>query len=131
MAAPKRPPTVVVINSSQETVEALRNTFEDEGFNTASMHVDEIRKGAKDFVQFVEEHAPDAIVWDVAPPYEHNWNFLKLVRKAFPELTFIVSTTNKLQLEKLIGKSSEVIELVGKPYDLEQILDSVNRALKT
>jgi DNA-binding NtrC family response regulator len=129
MASPK-PPVIFVVNSSEETVDALRNCFEDEGFNTASMHVDEIRKGSEDVVAFIAQHAFDVAVWDVAPPYDHNWNFLKLVRKAFPELPFVVTTTNKSGLDKMVGQKTETIELLGKPYDLEQILGAVKRALK-
>lgn len=130
MASRKRPPVICIINSSEETVDALRNCFEDEGYNTTSAHVDEIRKGVIDFVDFVEKHVPDVVVWDIAPPYDHNWHFLRLVRKAFPDLRFVVTTTNKSALDKLIGHKTETIELICKPYDVEQILSSARRALQ-
>jgi len=116
--ASSKPPVIFVVNSSEETVDALRNCFEDEGYNTASMHVDEIRKGSQDVVTFVAKHAFDVAVWDVAPPYDHNWNFLKLVRKAFPELPFVITTTNKKALEDFVGKKTEAIELLGKVLEV-------------
>ena len=33
-------------------------------------------------IQFVEEHKPDVIVYDVAPPYDTNWTFLRLMRNS-------------------------------------------------
>jgi hypothetical protein len=64
-------------------------------------------------IQFVEEHKPDVIVYDVAPPYDTNWTFLP----------------NKRALEELIGPN-DVVELLCKPYDLQQIVDACNAALE-
>jgi CheY-like chemotaxis protein len=83
-------------------------------------------------IQFVEEHLPDAIVYDVAPPYDTNWTFLRLMRssKVMQNRAFVVTTTNKKALDDLIGPS-DVVELLCKPYDLEQIVEAVNHALST
>ena len=43
---------------------------------------------------------------------------------------FVITTTNKKALDDLIGPS-DVVELLCKPYDLEQIVQAVNRALTT
>ena len=43
-------------------------------------------------------------------------------------MTFVVTTTNKNALDELIGPS-DVVELLCKPYDLEQIVQAVESAL--
>jgi len=72
------------------------------------------------------------IVYDVAPPYDTNWTFLRVMRnsRVMQGRAFVVTTTNKKALDELIGPS-DVVELLCKPYDLEQIVQSVNRALST
>ena len=122
--------TVAIINSSEDTVEALRIMFERHGFETVSAHVDEIKRGAVDFVEFVKTHDPRAVVYDIAPPYDHNWTFLKLVRttEVMQGRPVIVTTTHQANLEGLVGPT-QAIEIIGKPYDLEQVVGAVMTAI--
>ena len=112
-------------------MDALRTFLELEGFETVSAHVDEIKRGVTDFVEFVKSHEPDAVVYDIAPPYDHNWNFLNLIRSSEPMRgrAVVITTTHKGNLEKLVGPT-EAIEIVGKPYDLQQVVEAVKRALE-
>jgi CheY-like chemotaxis protein len=91
-----------------------------------------LKRGRIDLVQFVEQHHPDCIVYDVAPPYDTNWTFLRLMRssKVMQGRAFVVTTTNKKALDELIGPS-DTVELLCKPYDLEQIVQAVTHALST
>ena len=123
-------PIVAVFNSSSDTVEMLRTALEAQGLHTASGHIADLKKGELDFVSFVEHHRPAVIVYDISPPYETNWNFLRLVRSSQPAQTsrFILTTTNKPVLDKLVGEN-EAIEIIGKPYDLDRVVAAVRGAL--
>jgi DNA-binding NtrC family response regulator len=124
--------TVAIFNSSEDTVEALRIIFERHGCETVSAHIDEIKRGAVDFVEFVKTHDPRALVYDIAPPYDHNWTFLKLIRntEVMRGRPVVVTTTNKANLERLVGPT-DAIEIIGKPYDLEQVVLAAVRAIET
>jgi CheY-like chemotaxis protein len=110
----------------------VRESLQDAGYATVVAQIDDLKRGRIDMIQFVEEHKPDVIVYDVAPPYDTNWTFLRLMRnsRVMQNRAFVVTTTNKKALDELIGPS-DVVELLCKPYDLEQIVASVNRALST
>ena len=123
-------PTVAIFNTSEDTVEALRVFFEQQGFGTVSAHIDEIKRGEIDFVDFVKSHDPQAVVYDIAPPYDHNWTFLKLLRDTgvMHRRPVVVTTTHKANLERLVGPT-DALEIIGKPYDLEQVVEAVRRTL--
>ncbi len=130
MAGGMAKPIIAVFNSSDDTVEMLRAALEADGLHTVSGHIGELKKGELDFVAFIEHHRPAVIVYDISLPYDTNWNFLKLVRSSQPaqECCFILTTTNKPALDKLVGET-EALEIIGKPYDLQQVVDAVRSAL--
>lgn len=126
-----RAPVVAIIDSNDDIINALRELFESEGFLVATAHVRQIRSGRVDFGTFLSRYDPDVIVYDIAPPYEENWTFFKLLRTtdAGKERRYVVTTTNKAALERLVGDTGAA-ELIGKPFDLEQIVDQVMGTLR-
>jgi CheY-like chemotaxis protein len=122
--------TVAIFNSSQDTVEFLRITFEAAGFQTVAGHVPDIKRGHLDFVGFIAEHEPVAVVLDIAMPYEDNWKFVRLIRDSgsMRDRPLILTTTNKRALEELVG-ATDTIEIVGKPYEPAEILEAVRKAI--
>ena len=112
-------PVIAVFNSSPDTVDLLRTALETHGFQTVIGHIPEVKSGEFDLIAFIQDHAPAVIVYDVSPPYDANWTFLRLVRSAEPVKSrpFVITTTNKPALDSLVGET-EAIEIIGKPYDL-------------
>ena len=123
-------PIIAVFNASDDTVELLRTALESQGFHTVVGHIPEVKSGELDLVAFIEHHAPAVIVYDISPPYDANWTFLRLVRNLEPVKgrPFVITTTNKPALDKLVGET-EALEIIGKPYDLDQVVGAVRAAL--
>jgi len=132
VADPADQKIAAIFNTNPEVLDLVREALQDAGHATVVAHVDDLKRGRIDLVEFVEQHHPDVIVYDVAPPYDTNWTFLRVMRnsKVMQGRAFVVTTTNKKALDELIGPT-DVVELLCKPYDLEQIVQSVNRALST
>ena len=122
----QNPPVVAVFNSSDDTVELIRAWFEQVGIVVVSAHLDEIKRGSFDLPSFVEQHKPAAALFDIAPPYDRSWLFVQHLMQNSPLSTVpaIFTTTNERHVREAAGPT-DVIELVGKPYDLDQLLARV------
>jgi CheY-like chemotaxis protein len=131
---PSPPPDVVaVINTSPDVVDMLRLTLEHAGIVVVSAMTWEIREGEVDLERFVMQHRPRVVVYDIAPPYESNWMLFQHLRSlpALAALRFIVTTTNAKQVEHFArGCGEPLYEIVGKPFDLGEIVNAVRDALK-
>lgn len=104
--------------------------FEYEGFVAVSAFTFDIRDGDVDLDAFLGLHTPDVVIYDVAVPYHANWQLFLHLRQRPPlkGLPVIITTTNAAHLRPLSG-SEPVHEVVGKPYDLQQLITIVRQAV--
>lgn len=131
MDVPKYEDTVAVVNSNEDTVEMLRHALQHGGFSSVvTGHIHDFKTGAADFPKYLEMHDPRVIVYDVTLPYDKNWTFLRLLLDSehMRHRKVVVTTTNKKRLEELVGPT-DAFEIVGKPYDIDEIVRAVKTAL--
>jgi DNA-binding response OmpR family regulator len=124
-------PIVAIFNTNDDLVEALSDIMEEAGYLTVKAHVTDFQKGRDDLLEFLRKHDPQVVVFDVPPPYADHWNFLNLVRSshAMDGRGLVVTTTSKQHLQEAAG-DVDAVEVVGKPFDLQQILDAVKAELE-
>jgi DNA-binding NtrC family response regulator len=126
------PEVVAIINTSRDIVDMLRITLQYAGVVVVSALTNEIRDGEVNLEAFIRQHEPKVIVYDVAPPYEANWLLFQHMRQ-MPVMAgryFVLTSTNKRHLEALAGPDMHIYEIVGKPVDLDAIVQAVREALK-
>jgi DNA-binding NtrC family response regulator len=123
---------IAILNNNNDTLDMLRECLKGHGFaRVVTGRVDDIRDGAPDFLAFVAEHCPAVFVYDIPIPYEEHWAFLRAMtaKELMKGRRILVTTTNKWALESMVGPTS-AIEVLGKPYDLAQIVAGVERMLQ-
>jgi hypothetical protein len=122
----KGPPVVAVFNSNDDTVELIRAWFERVGIIVVSAHIDDIKRDGFDLPSFVDQHKPAAAIFDIAPPYDRSWLFVKHLLSTTPlsHVPAVFTTTNEQHVRDAAGPI-DIIEIVGKPYDLDLLLEKV------
>jgi CheY-like chemotaxis protein len=125
-----KPPVVAVFNSSDDMVELLRVLFERHGFVVVTGHISAIRKGEFDLSAFVRQHQPDVVVYDVVPPYDRQWRFLDHLRQttALKPIPFVLTSSNAAATRELAGTDEQIIEVLGRPFEFDALVDAVKRA---
>ena len=122
MAEPPRP-RVVVFNASDDTVDMLIALFSMLGLDAAGETWPARNPLSLEIVQdFVRRHKPDVIVFDVSFPYDHNWLRYCEFRQTdgVRDIPVVLTTTNIKALRDLVG-ATDALEIVGKPYDLDEL----------
>jgi CheY-like chemotaxis protein len=120
---------VAVFNTSEDTTDLLRIAIENAGFVVVTAFTRNLRDGKLDLEAFMRQHQPRVIVYDIAVPYEQNWRLYEHLRSApaCQSVSFVLTTTNVRHVRQLAG-SEELHEIVGKPYDLDEIIGAVRQA---
>ena len=109
----------------------LRQCLTDHGFTgVVTGHIRDFKTGEANFPEYLAQHDPAVIIYDIAIPYDKNWTFLRLLldSESMRGRKIVLTTTNKKRLEELVGPT-DAFEIVGKPYDLENVVSAVKKAI--
>jgi DNA-binding response OmpR family regulator len=126
------PTTIAVINSTTDITDLLRIALEQSGFVVVTALTPEIRDGHIDFELFMRQHHPRVVVFDIAPPYEPNYRLFEHLA-AMPSVRdsqFVLTSTNSKHVGQLGGLHQRVYEIVGKPFDIAEIVGAVREAAR-
>ena len=111
-------------------MEMLRVAFEHAGFVVVSTFTHLVRDGVVDVEAFIEQHQPQVIVYDIAPPYANNWNLFRRLSQlpALKDRPFVITSTNPVRVRELAQTDQEVSEVVEIPYVITQLIETVRAA---
>ena len=79
--------------------------------------------------RWIEEGEGDAVILDVVLPDGDALDILPALKKKRPELPIIVISANNTILTTIRANESGAYEYFPKPFDIKQILSSLNKAL--
>jgi CheY-like chemotaxis protein len=126
---PPRNPLVAVFNNDPDLINMLATWFETHGVRAVCANLMSFRRGHEDVGDFLTRHEPTAVLVDVSLPYRPNWDYVSVLR-LLPETSgvpMIVTTANKLALEKAVGPT-DAIELSGTAQNLTELTAAIMAA---
>jgi DNA-binding NtrC family response regulator len=119
----------MVINTSPDTVEMLRIALEQADFTVFSGYTYEINTGHVNLESMLRIHEPNVVLYDIAPPYDRNWDlFQNLQRTILKDCPVVLTATNPARVREMVGANDTIYEIVGKPYDLDKIVRAAKEA---
>jgi CheY-like chemotaxis protein len=112
---------VLVVDDDASIRELLSTALEDDGYEVVPA------TNGQDALSVVERWRPDVIVLDLMMPVMDGWTFAKRLheREEIP-IVVLSAATDLARHAKTVGAR----EVVGKPFDLDQLLPMVARAAK-
>jgi DNA-binding response OmpR family regulator len=127
-----KPIVVAILNSNDELVELMRVVLEQAGFVAVTGHVDDARRGELDLINFMRQHDPKVIVYDLVPPYDRSWNYLRVLQdtEVMKNRSLVLTSVNAERAQEVVGRSKIVHEVIGRPVDLDEMITAVKEASK-
>jgi len=121
---------VALFNASDDTINMVQKLLTESSSDQTLIccHFADLKKGVIDFRRYKDKHNPEVAIFDLSPPYDENWAFFKTMRDsdAMQGRGLVLTTTNKMRLDEVLGDNSFALEIVGRTADLAQI----NAAIK-
>lgn len=125
-----RPPLIAILNHDPSVINMLATWLETQGMRVVCGNLREYRRGHEDVADFIQRYRPEILLFEVSIPYASNWDYLGALR-AIPEtsgLPFIVTTNNKIALDKAAGEDTGAIEITGTLADMTTLADAIRSA---
>ncbi|MCX8119112.1 MAG: sigma-54 dependent transcriptional regulator [Desulfobacterota bacterium] len=90
-----------------------------------------LAKNAEEAFQQIEAHFPDVILLDILLPDMDGLRVLERIRKNFPEQIVIMITATKTVKTAVEAMKLGAYDYITKPFDVDELRLTVNRALST
>jgi CheY-like chemotaxis protein len=124
------PIVAAIFNTSPDIVDLMRRSFEPAGIVTVSALTHQIREGLVDVENFLRQHNPTVVVYDLAPPYDANYQLFEHIKRmeSMRGRQIVITSANARQVEEMLGRDETVYEVVGRPLDMDRIVRAVKEA---
>ena len=108
--------------------EAIRMVLE-EGLKSANLIITTFADG-ESLIEALNINQPDLIISDIKMPGIHGYDLLKHVKNNFEHLPVIIMTAFTDMQAAIDAYGGGAFEYIPKPFDLKEVLQTVNRALE-
>jgi DNA-binding response OmpR family regulator len=123
---------VALFNGNPDVLALVGKLLESAGFDVVSALIPAVRDGRFDVNRMMKRHDPAVVVYDIAAPYEENWDMFQQLRaKAMRDRRFVITSANPVRVERLAGRDERIFEIVDQPMDLDNIVHAVKEAARS
>jgi DNA-binding response OmpR family regulator len=115
--------TILVVDDDRELVDALRSMLERQGFRVIQAHDGHQAK------QAVYNQRPDLMILDMMMPRMGGYPVLEHFKDKSDAPPIIMITANEGSRHKVYAEYLGVIDYIRKPFAMERLLETVQKAL--
>lgn len=118
---------ILIVDDEQDIVESLK--FVLEGYNYSCY----CAYNGEDGLNLAREIEPDLIILDVMMPRINGYKISRLLKfdKKYQNIPILMITARSQEEDKLIGEETGANEYITKPFDLDDVLNTVKKYLET
>ena len=116
---------ILVVDDDRELVDAMRTVLERQGFKVIQAHDGHQGK------QAIYNQRPDLVILDMMMPRMGGYPLLEHFKDKPDAPPMIMVTANEGSRHKVYAEYLGVIDYIRKPFAMERLLDTVNKALGT
>ena len=114
---------ILVVDDDRELVDAMRAVLERQGFKVIQAHDGHQGK------QAIYNQRPDLVILDMMMPRMGGYPVLEHFKDKPDAPPIIMVTANEGSRHKVYAEYLGVIDYIRKPFAMERLLDTVNKAL--
>src|SRR6476469_7772765 len=114
---------ILIVDDDRELVEALRTMLERQGYRVMQAHDGHQGK------QAIYNQRPDLVILDMMMPRMGGYPVLEHFRGKTDAPPVIMITANEGSRHKVYAEYLGVIDYIRKPFAMERLLETVNKAL--
>ena len=114
---------ILVVDDDRELVDAMRTVLERQGFKVIQAH--DGHQGQ----QAIYNQRPDLVVLDMMMPRKGGYPVLEHFKDKSDAPPIIMVTANEGSRHKVYAEYLGVIDYIRKPFAMERLLETVNKAL--
>ena len=115
------PPLVLIVDDDESTREMLVMALTEEGYRTGEAG------DGREAIRFLTDQRPDLVLLDVRMPGMTGPELLSLLRRQHPGLPVVLTSADPRLVHDATHEGA--VDVLIKPFDLDQLTDTVARAL--
>jgi DNA-binding response OmpR family regulator len=123
----EKPGRILIVDDDQDFRELLNLILRKKGIQTT------IAENGEDFLNKIDDFQPDLVTLDVMMPGLTTEEILEKLmnKKCKPKIILLtVVRYSKEELEKILKKSN-IVAYIDKPFDLDNLIDTINELLRS
>lgn len=114
---------ILIVDDDRELVDAMRAVLERQGYKVIQAHDGHQGK------QAIYNQRPDLVILDMMMPRMGGYPVLEHFKDKADAPPIIMVTANEGSRHKVYAEYLGVIDYIRKPFAMERLLDTVNKAL--
>lgn len=117
---------ILIVDDEQDIVESLKFVLEGNDYTCYCAY------NGEDGLNMARELMPDLIILDVMMPRINGYKISRLLKfdSKYKDIPILMITARSQEEDKLIGEETGADEYITKPFDLDEVLEIVNKYLE-